>query len=98
MSSPTPEDGRMAQMRQWLASVCAELGLDPALLDGVTDELLDLIRDVAHGPSRPGAPLTAFLVGLAAAGGGQLDPSATRDAVRERVSSVDRLVWSWSPT
>ena len=88
----------MAQMRPWLASVCAELGLDPALLDGVTDELLDLIRDVAHGPSRPGAPLTAFLVGLAAAGGGQLDPSATRDAVRERVSSVDRLVWSWSPT
>jgi len=87
----------MAQMRQWLVTVCAELGLDPAVLDGVTDELLDLVRDVAHGPSRPAAPLTAFLVGLAAAGGALPDAAATREAVRERVAEVDRLVWSWSP-
>src|SRR5690606_40970066 len=58
------DDDRMAEMRRWLTAVCTELGLDPAVLDETTDELLDLVRDVAHGPTRPGAPLTAFLVGL----------------------------------
>ncbi|GAA0661662.1 hypothetical protein GCM10010193_11040 [Kitasatospora atroaurantiaca] len=53
----------------WIAEVSAELGID---LDVDVPGLLDLARVVAHGVARPAAPLTAFLVGYAAAqqGGG----------------------------
>ncbi|ADH92964.1 molybdopterin-guanine dinucleotide biosynthesis protein [Arcanobacterium haemolyticum] len=61
----------MAKMEAWLAVVNEELGLDPALIDATKRPLLKLISTVAHGPSRPGAPLTAFLVGYAAAAQGK---------------------------
>ncbi|WP_324653572.1 DUF6457 domain-containing protein [Georgenia sp. H159] len=89
----TGEAERMAQMWRWLEAVCAELGIDPELLDGVTDDLLGLVRDVAHGPSRPGAPLTAFLVGLAA---GRASPKPDPAVVADRVAAVERLAASWS--
>ncbi|MDG6101140.1 DUF6457 domain-containing protein [Dactylosporangium aurantiacum] len=38
--------------------------------------ILDLARDVAHNVARPGAPLTAFLLGVAVGRGA--DPEATR--------------------
>ncbi|MDK9332938.1 molybdopterin-guanine dinucleotide biosynthesis protein, partial [Propionibacterium freudenreichii] len=55
----------MARMRTWLAAVAGELGLDDGLPAEAEKPVLDLISQVAHGPSRPGAPLTAFLVGVA---------------------------------
>jgi hypothetical protein len=61
----------MPTLDEWTAQVCAELGLDPALVD--RDGVLDLARDVAHGVARPAAPLTAYLFGLAV---GQGRPSA----------------------
>ena len=73
----------MENMARWLQDVAATLGLS---IDTVTDnqkELLDLISVVAHGPSCPGAPLTAFLVGYAAGATGE-DPkvlAARIDAV-----------------
>jgi Domain of unknown function (DUF6457) len=48
----------------WLAELAAELGVDPAVVD--RNLLLDVARDAAHGIARPAAPLTTFLVGLAA--------------------------------
>lgn len=93
----TDEAARMAQMRRWLDAVCAGLGVDPALLDDTVPHLLGLVRDVAHGPSRPGAPLTAFLVGLAAGRASDPhDPAVTAQLVTERVATVDRLVETWS--
>lgn len=56
---------KMAQMRSWLDLVGAEIGVEPGVLSANEGPLLDLISAVAHGPSRPGAPLTAFLVGVA---------------------------------
>jgi hypothetical protein len=58
----------------WLTRLLDELGLagtvavDRALV-------LDLARDAAHGIARPAAPLTTFLVGLAAgmSGGSSAD-------------------------
>jgi hypothetical protein len=50
-------------LEEWLAAVCAELGIEA--VDAT--EVLDLARDVAHGVVRPAAPLTCLLVGLAAA-------------------------------
>jgi hypothetical protein len=58
------------QLEEWVRDLCTALGLDPAVVD--RDLVLDLARDTAHAVARPAAPLTAFLVGLAAGqrGGG----------------------------
>lgn len=81
------------EMRRWLDEVCAELDIDPSVLDSTTDPLLDLIRDVAHGPSRPAAPLTAFLVGIAAgATVGTERPADLARVVAERTAAVDSLL------
>ncbi|MDG4763113.1 DUF6457 domain-containing protein [Solwaraspora sp. WMMD406] len=50
-------------MDQWLAVATAELGLDPD--DVPVPVVLDLARDVAHNVLRPGAPVTAYLLGVA---------------------------------
>lgn len=69
-------------LADWVAELRDALGLtddvDIALL-------LDLARDAAHGVARPAAPLTTFLVGLAAgkAGGG--------DAVRRAAATATEL-------
>ncbi len=75
----------MSVLDDWVADVAAALNLDPAALD--TDLVLDLTRDVAHGVARPAAPLTAFLVGLAAGRAGG-DP----DDVRAAVATVLALI------
>ena len=59
---------KMAKMATWLQAVNRELKLPEGTIAPVQEELLNLISEVAHGPSRPGAPLTAFLVGFAAGG------------------------------
>ena len=66
------EQKKMTEMNEWLDEVCAALGVDRGLLAEVTPEVLDLVGRVAHGPSRPGGPLTAMAVGIAAAQGGYL--------------------------
>ena len=48
----------------WLVEVAAALGV-AAPDDAVRGLVLDLARDVAHNVARPGAPLTAFLLGVA---------------------------------
>lgn len=85
----------MAQMHEWLGEVCSELGLDRAVVESTAEQLLALVGQVAHGPTRPGAPLTAFLVGLATgAAGRELDTAATVKGVTERAEAVERLVAS----
>jgi Domain of unknown function (DUF6457) len=61
MSETDAPDNPLAQ---WLARLCAELAIDPGLVD--VTAVLDLARDAAHAVARPAAPLTAFVVGLAA--------------------------------
>ena len=56
----------MHRMYEWLGTVCEEFDIDKELLHAVVPQLLDLTRDVAHGPARPAAPMTAFLLGVAA--------------------------------
>ena len=51
-------------LEDWTEEVCAALGLDADVVD--LDLLLDLSRDVAHAVERRAAPVTTFLVGLAA--------------------------------
>lgn len=71
------------RLQQWVDELAAALGIDPAALD--RDVVLDLARDAAHSVARPAAPLTTFLVGLAAgrAGGTAADvEAAAATAVR----------------
>jgi hypothetical protein len=74
----------------WTTELAAELGVDHDALDVAL--LLDVARDAAHSVARPAAPLTTFLVGLAAGmrGGGA-------DAVRSAAETAQRLAASKSP-
>jgi hypothetical protein len=68
----------------WIAEVVTALGLDASAVD--RDVILDVARDVAHHVARPAAPLSTFLVGLAAGRDG-----ASPDAVRDAAATVTRL-------
>lgn len=74
----------MNTLEEWVAAVCRELDIadavQPAAMQG---RVLDMARDVAHAVARPAAPLTAYLVGLAAGLSG--DPEATADELAQRV-------------
>ena len=74
----------------WVAQVSAELGVDPALVDIAA--VLDLARDAAHGVARPAAPLTTFLVGLAA---GQQGGDAA--AIAALIARVQALALDFGP-
>ncbi|MEU8070902.1 MULTISPECIES: DUF6457 domain-containing protein [unclassified Micromonospora] len=65
----------MTVLDDWVTAVCAELDLDPA---GVpVSAVLDVARDVAHQVVRPGAPVTAYLLGVAVGRGA--DPAAAAE-------------------
>ncbi len=74
-------------MDGWVAAVCAELGIDGPV---DRDQILDLTRDVAHGVARPAAPLTAYLIGLAA--GRSADHAGSTTAA---VTQVKSLIAEW---
>lgn len=67
----------MNPLESWTSQLLSELDLDAGVLD--RDLVLDLARDVAHNLARPAAPLTAFLVGVAAGANGG-NHAAARDA------------------
>ena len=78
-------------LSDWVTAVARELGLEDALAAGGTvDMVLDLTSDVAHGVSRPAAPVTAFLVGLAA---GRADDPAV--AARDYTQKISALADGW---
>jgi hypothetical protein len=88
MGDPAPD------IQEWVGQVAGRLGLDLAGVDQqeLVTAVLDLTADIAHGVSRPAAPVTAFLVGLAA--GGAADPAA---AVAEHAAAVRDLAALWPP-
>ncbi|MFG1607047.1 DUF6457 domain-containing protein [Actinoplanes sp. NPDC049265] len=77
----------MNQLDAWVGKVIDELGL--AETDNQTTTILDVARDVAHQVLRPGAPVTAYLMGVAVGRGA--DPAD----VARRVSELAR---SWETT
>jgi hypothetical protein len=60
----------------WVAAACAELNI-PAE-QAQTKAVLDLARDVAHNVVRPGAPVTAYLMGVAVGRGAEPADVAAR--------------------
>jgi Domain of unknown function (DUF6457) len=63
--------GLVNELDTWIAAACAELGLRPD--DIKAKPILDLARDVAHHVIRPGAPVSAYIMGVAVGRGA--DPS-----------------------
>ncbi|SCG60123.1 DUF6457 domain-containing protein [Micromonospora coxensis] len=66
----------MTVMDDWVTAACAELGLDPAAVPVPT--VLELAKDVAHQVLRPGAPVSAYLLGIAVARGADPAEAAAR--------------------
>lgn len=83
----TPEDLTRARMTLFVEQVVADLGLDVSPAD-IRGPVLDLARDVAHGVARPAAPLTTFLLGLAAGqrGGDQAAVDSARADIERTLS------------
>lgn len=74
----------MNELDAWIAAACAELDLRPE--DVQTKTVLDVARDVAHQVIRPGAPVSAYLMGVAVGRGA--DPS-------EAAAKLSALALSW---
>jgi hypothetical protein len=79
------EGATMSDLDAWIETAGKELGLDPA--DVPVKAVLDVARDVAHGVVRPGAPVSAYLMGLAVGRGA--DPADVADRLCQ-------LALSWS--
>jgi hypothetical protein len=69
-------------LESWTAAVRTELGLAD---DPQVRLVLSVAKDVAHGVLRPGAPVTAYLMGLAVGRGADpADVAARVSALVER--------------
>jgi hypothetical protein len=74
-------------LQEWVNLVCRELNITDAVSPAaMQSRVLDLSRDVAHEVARPAAPLTAYLLGLAA--GRSSDPEATAEEFAQRLSQL----------
>jgi hypothetical protein len=81
------DDDKMQQMDAWIDLVCGALGMDRETVRRVEPALLDMVAEVAHKASRPGGPITSFLVGYRAGQQGGAMPEAV-DAQIAKVLAV----------
>jgi hypothetical protein len=70
-------------MNDWIAAVKKELGLDVSF---DTDAILDVAREAAHATERKAAPVTTYLMGVAAAQGAN---------PQEVAAKIEKLAKSW---
>ena len=73
----------MMTVDEWVSQLCEALGVEQPDVRAV----LDLTGDVAHRVNRPAAPVTALIVGLAAASASDL-PSVM-EQVRKLLPAED---------
>lgn len=69
--------------RPFIERACAAVGVDPALVD--EGMILTLTREVAHSGARPMAPVSAFILGLAAGAEEQPNIDALRLKLEEAI-------------
>ncbi|CAB4753568.1 unannotated protein [freshwater metagenome] len=70
-------------MNDWIAAVQKELGLNVSF---DTDAILDAAREAAHATERKSAPITTYLMGVAAAQGA---------SAQEIAAKIEKLAKSW---
>lgn len=90
MSTDKPDPLPPEALDAWLFALATKLGLDPD--DIPVSLLLDVARDVAHNVARPAAPLSTFLVGLAAAQNG-----GTPADIEDAAALASELALGWAP-
>ena len=90
MSQSNDASPEATGMSAWVDAVAQELGLAGIGGASVVDLVLDLTSDVAHGVDRPAAPVTAFLIGLAA---GRADDPVV--AARDYAQKISALAAGW---
>ncbi|MFC5929247.1 molybdenum cofactor guanylyltransferase [Cryobacterium melibiosiphilum] len=95
MSTPEPGTAKPdalppEALDAWLFALATKLGLDPDEIP--VGLLLDVARDVAHNVARPAAPLSTFLVGLAAAQNG-----GTAADIEDAAALASELALAWTP-
>lgn len=76
----------MATLDKWTAAAAGALRLDPAGAAEHRALVLDLAREVAHAVTRPAAPVSAYLLGLAVGRGA--DPATA-------AATLTRLAQEW---
>ncbi len=81
-----------SQLPEWTAAAVAELGLD---IEVDLKLVLALARDAAHAVERPAAPITTYLLGVAAAqrSAGKGVEAAQVEAVSAQLT---RLAQQWA--
>lgn len=79
----------MNVLDEFVRTVCQALGVDKSVVD--QDLILEFTKDVAHNVTRPAAPISAFIVGLAAGRAG-----GDADAVRAAVTKVAALAGGYT--
>lgn len=93
-SNPASKKGKgspdeMLKAHEWLAQVADILDLPQEVQRSGVKPILDLTKDVAHNRSRPSAPVTAFLVGLAAGlNSADRSPEALQEAIEQALAPV----------
>jgi len=75
-------------IQSWVEHLCTTLEVDSSAVE--LRALLDMSRDVAHHVDRPAAPVSAFIVGLAAARQG-----GTPEAVRAACGRASEAALAW---
>ncbi|MDT5030408.1 MAG: hypothetical protein QOC94_579 [Actinoplanes sp.] len=86
MTSGSGGVGAVNELDRWVEAACGELGLAPG--DVEAQVVLDVARDVAHQVLRPGAPVTAYLMGIAVGRG--IEPA-------EAAARMSALALAWPP-
>ncbi len=89
----TPADLTRAVLDDWAQQLVDALGLEPALTGtdapAVVDLVLDLAKDAAHTIARPAAPVTTFMLGVAAGlAAGRGEDVGDLAALRARVDAL----------
>lgn len=82
------ENGMSEVTPVWLKQVVATLGIPESEIP--VNALLDLTREVAHNVERKSAPLTTFLIGLAA--------GKTGASEKELIEKVNQAIQEWKPS
>ncbi|WP_420111663.1 DUF6457 domain-containing protein [Pseudactinotalea sp.] len=80
------ESRSLPQIQDWIEHLCTTLDVDSSAVE--LRALLDMTRDVAHHVDRPAAPVSAFIVGLAAAREGGMREAVL--AASERAATAAR--------
>lgn len=76
--------------QNWLEEVCDALGMSRKKLEAVRPSVASIVHTVADSPGEEDdAPLTAFLIGFAAAKDGDFSPEAVEARVRVVASILE---------